>query len=481
MGSLCPRAFSSFTTLLFLLAERTDFIQFSRLASKISRQNRALIDNILLLLIQYFIFSFMSNLLPPASRSSHRLLRLLLLWLSIGLGFPLLAKPSNGSPAAGGPTAQPLQQALNADGTLRSGATGSFDPRGYRMVKDQATGKPAFRPTGTGDEKWQDGFGFPGTDGEVSAVVRLSSGNLIVGGSFTAAGSTLINYIAKWNGSSWSSLGTGFNGSVNALAVDGSGNVYTGGAFTQAGGTAASNIAKWNGTSWSSLGSGVNSTVYAIAIEGSNNVYVGGNFSSAGAAQASFVAKWDGTSWSGMGSRVSNTTYALAVDASGSVYVGSSALVGIPASDAFIAKWDGTSWSALGTGLSFPVYALAMRGSSVAVGGSFTKVGDNSKVVARFGIYNTAQAPTVSALSPNSGPVGMPISITGTNLTGATTITFTGTSGNTVTSGFTVNAAGTQITGVVVPAGAQTGNVTVTTPGGTSNGVLFTVNAPQLA
>ena len=40
----------------------------------------------------------------------------------------------------------------------------------------------------------------------------------------------------------------------------------------------------------------------------------------------------------------------------------------------------------------------------------------------------------------------------------------------TVTSGFTVNAAGTQITGVVVPAGAQNGPVTVSTPSGSSAG-----------
>ena len=44
-----------------------------------------------------------------------------------------------------------------------------------------------------------------------------------------------VNYIAQWNGSSWSPLGSGLNNGVNALAVSG-GTLYAGGQFTTAGG-----------------------------------------------------------------------------------------------------------------------------------------------------------------------------------------------------------------------------------------------------
>ena len=84
---------------------------------------------------------------------------------------------------------------------------------------------------------------------------------------------------------SWGSVGSGRNGTdglIYAIAADGSGNVYVGGTFTLVGDIPASYIAKWNGTSWSTLPSGavngVNSSVSAIAISGSD-VYVGGYFS----------------------------------------------------------------------------------------------------------------------------------------------------------------------------------------------------------
>ena len=113
------------------------------------------------------------------------------------------------------------------------------------------------------------------------------------GGDFTAAGGTLANGIAKWNGSSWSALGAGvdiFGGSVLALAVSGS-EVYVGGRFTEAGGTPVNRIAKWNGSSWSALGTGVNDPVHAIAVSGSD-VYVGGEFSTAGCHASSSFARY---------------------------------------------------------------------------------------------------------------------------------------------------------------------------------------------
>ncbi|MGA2133921.1 MAG: choice-of-anchor tandem repeat GloVer-containing protein [Bryobacteraceae bacterium] len=71
---------------------------------------------------------------------------------------------------------------------------------------------------------------------------------------------------------------------------------------------------------------------------------------------------------------------------------------------------------------------------------------------------------------PTSGKVGADVTILGTGLSGATSVTFHGTA-----SSFTVNATGTSIS-TTVPAGATTGPVQVVTPGGTlSSNVTFRV------
>ncbi len=93
-----------------------------------------------------------------------------------------------------------------------------------------------------------------------------------------------------------------------------------------------------------------------------------------------------------------------------------------------------------------------------------------------------AQVPAVSSFTPTSGPMGTSLSLTGTNLTGTTAITFSGSGGNVVSTGYTV-ASATSITGIVVPSGAITGPLTVTTPGGTSpaSPTSFTACAPPMA
>jgi hypothetical protein len=170
-----------------------------------------------------------------------------------------------------------------------------------------------------------------GTDGFGPAVSALavSGGTLYAGGGFTTAGGNSANNIAQWNGSSWSALGSGISGAgadgygpaVSALAVSGS-TLYAGGDFTNAGGNPAANIAKWDGNSWSALGSGMNDDVYALAVSGSD-LCAGGGFTTAGGITANYIAKWDGSTWSALGSGVNSTVSALAVSGAGSdLYAG---------------------------------------------------------------------------------------------------------------------------------------------------------------
>lgn len=97
-----------------------------------------------------------------------------------------------------------------------------------------------------------------GAPGPVSALAVFDDGT----GPALYAGVTFGDNVAKWNGTTWSPLTPGPNSSVTALAVfdDGTGPALSAGGrfeFTAAGGTQANFIAKWDGTQWSALGSGM--------------------------------------------------------------------------------------------------------------------------------------------------------------------------------------------------------------------------------
>jgi hypothetical protein len=246
------------------------------------------------------------------------------------------------------------------------------------------------------DANWISMGGVPGADNLVFAVVADGAGNVYIAGSFTAVGDSLANHIAKWNGNSWSALGSGMSGAMNArvsaLAVSGN-NLYAGGQFTDAGGIAATNIAQWNGSSWSALDSGLmgpddypfyGGAVSALVVSGSN-VYAGGTFTTAGGIPATNIAKWNGSSWSSLGSGISGNNnlffgsvavHALAVSGN-SVYVGGYFTIAGGTAATNIAKWDGNTWSTLGSGMNYydHVYALAASGSNVYAAGTFTKAG----------------------------------------------------------------------------------------------------------
>ena len=84
--------------------------------------------------------------------------------------------------------------------------------------------------------------------------------------------------------------------------------------------------------------------------------------------------------------------------------------------------------------------------------------------------FNLPPAPVISSFTPTSGPTGISMTLTGTNLNGVTAITFAGSSGNVVTNGYTISGpGGTQIAGIIVPGGAVTGPVGVTSPSGTGS------------
>ncbi len=208
---------------------------------------------------------------------------------------------------------------------------------------------------------------------------------LYVGGSFTIAGGTVANNIAKWNGQSWEPLidGTGVNGvdqAVHAISVvdlqDGNGPaLYAAGFFVMAGGTPANKIARWDGTNWTAISAGVgfvNDTAYAVASFDAGSgpeLYVGGAFSVAGpvvngncvsgnnCVPALGIAKWNPTTmlWSDVGGGTNAgglvRTLISFDDGSGtSLYVGGRFFQMNGANVRNVGRWNGTGWTEVGPG-----------------------------------------------------------------------------------------------------------------------------------
>jgi Tol biopolymer transport system component len=223
-----------------------------------------------------------------------------------------------------------------------------------------AGGQPARLIARWNGSAWSDvGSGVGGAFPSVLAL-EVVGNDLYVGGEFTEAGGQTANKIARWNGSSWSALGSGSaNGvspanfiSVRAIKAAGS-DLYVGGDFREAGGQPANGIARWNGSAWSSLGSGagngVNNIVYALAVSGSD-LFVGGGFSEAGGQPISGVARWNGSAWLPLGTLeqngVNGSVRAIAVNGTDVFVGGSFTRAGDQVANG-LARWDGSAWHGL--------------------------------------------------------------------------------------------------------------------------------------
>ncbi|MCE2925446.1 MAG: hypothetical protein LW822_08340, partial [Phycisphaeraceae bacterium] len=161
-----------------------------------------------------------------------------------------------------------------------------------------------------------------GIEGSVYALAVLPvSGSIVAGGFIASAGGLPVNYVARWDGSLWSPLGVGTNRFILALTSvrtpGGGEDLYAGGFFTQAGGMPANYIARWNGTAWSALGTGTGYVVTALGVlpdgAGGASVIAAGPFGGAGGETVWGVGRWDGSAWFALGGYTDQLIRAISV------------------------------------------------------------------------------------------------------------------------------------------------------------------------
>ena len=215
---------------------------------------------------------------------------------------------------------------------------------------------------------WQSlGSGFD--DGVRSLIVH--NGQLIAGGIFWDSGGASCECIAWWTGSSWQQLGSGLQDWVTSLATYDD-ELIASGSFTRSGDTECLRVARWNGSSWEALGGGANQSVFVVTVR-DDELIAGGDFTTIGGVTCSRVARWNGTDWQPLGSGVDGTVYALVVYDDKLIVGGNFTTAGgVPCGN--IASWNGESWQAFGAGANYSVTALVVYGGELFVGGNFTSI-----------------------------------------------------------------------------------------------------------
>jgi len=337
-------------------------------------------------------------------------------------------------------------------------------------------------------ESWQpsnSGISFP----YITSTAKIGN-NLFVGGAGV--------FLSTNNGVTWSSVSTGLtNMSVRSLTTSGANlfaGTYSGGVF----------VSSNNGASWTAVNTGLTENYIECLATGGSNIFAGtrngvfrstdngANWTSEGKSAMQvlnippyivsmavmgstifaatnenglFRSLDNGTSWVKILDE--DNIHLLTLD-DGSIFAGNT--------DVFVSTDNGTNWVAVGSGLpkltSSTIYSMAVTETHLLAGTLLKGVW--SRPLSEFPIPQPVV--TITSFAPASGPEGTIVTINGANFSATTSnnsVKFNGTTANVTAS------TSTSIT-AIVPAGATTGLVTVTTArgGSATSSTNFTVTVP---
>lgn len=236
-----------------------------------------------------------------------------------------------------------------------------------------------------------------GVNGTVNSLAIAPNGDVWVGGSFNLVGSGAAATIglARWNvtAGTWTAFNVsiGVFSFIGAIAIGPDGTVVIAGSFTDwAGVLAADYIAQYDGASWTAIGTTpftsalFPSHYQALAFDSAGVLWAGESVDSGSAAAR--LHRWDGSAWTVIASTASSATAsinALFFDDDGRLYLGGAfaTIDGVTVNS--IAVYNGTSFSALGDGANgSPIRAFAKIGNLLVVVGSFVSLGHVEEPIA---------------------------------------------------------------------------------------------------
>lgn len=140
---------------------------------------------------------------------------------------------------------------------------------------------------------------------QVGAGLTTSVNDIEYGGGMLYAAGQLIS---RFDGQTWTAIGLNVKvkteslGTINGMAgylSYNAGTLYAGGAFSEISGVAANGVAKFDGSTWSPVGTGINDTSFGVfgLLATGNELFVGGGFTMIGGIKSNNVGRFDGTAF----------------------------------------------------------------------------------------------------------------------------------------------------------------------------------------
>jgi hypothetical protein len=329
-------------------------------------------------------------------------------------------------------------------------------------------------------------------DGNISELVFDNEGSLYVSGVFENLGSiSTADFIAKWDGTNWSGLGSDGSGDgplsrrARAMVVGSDDSLYASGSFRDAGGVeSADYLAVWNGATWSSVGTysideqEFYPNAYSLLIDhssGDDVLYIGGCMD--WGREDLLVAKYDGTDWVALTGidKISACVEDMEISPSGVLVIAgdlNSDSTGI----AGLAAWTNGQWRPLGNNHDenffeneYGLLSLEITSDSrVIVGGYFENLGGSESadhIAISQPIALLRNVGTSADITPNIGTElgGTTVTLTGTHFSQATQVKFgtnlatnlTVISENTISIVTPAHAPGVVDVSIISPSGTQ--------------------------
>lgn len=238
------------------------------------------------------------------------------------------------------------------------------------------------------------GEGIVGTFGVYDMLEY--NGVLVIGGWFTSFDGHVRNHIQGWNGDQHFDFPGAFEGSADAVyALE----LFQGDLVATGREVNFNYIARWNGSVWSPMGSGLSARGRALTVFNDELIAAG---------QDNRVSRWNGEDWEALGDDFNNMVTALAVY-EGELYAGGYFTADLDGGTELkgLARWNGTAWEQVLTGLNDDVVAMLSTTEGLVVVGAFTADGAGGSALPMWTVFDGSAFSSEEELTTSTEMTGV--------------------------------------------------------------------------